>query len=130
MQMIPVMCNDAGAEAVGLRYANRAARMLGTYAPEPFVRELAGQPPSDCCKQPRTASCTVPPLQSFLGCGVVQVNVMEEVDEEPDKPDQLINFAMVGIYSRLLRRGAGNSARSKPLSAGAGRNSCEKPAEV
>ena len=43
MRIIPVMRNDAGAEAVGLRYANRAARLLGTHAPEPFVRAPAGQ---------------------------------------------------------------------------------------
>ncbi len=127
-----MMRNDAGAEAVGLRYANRAARLLGTHAPEPFVRAPAGQPPSDCCKHPciRTASCTVLSFWSFIGCDVVQVNVMEEVDEEPDKPDQLISFALVGYYSRSLRRGAGSSARSKPLGAGAGRNSCDKPAGV
>ncbi len=39
-----MMRNDAGAEAVGLRYANRAARLLGTHAPEPFVRAPACHP--------------------------------------------------------------------------------------
>jgi hypothetical protein len=55
---------------------------------------------------------------------------MDEVDEEPEKPDQLINFAMVGYYSCLTRHGAGSSTCSKRLNTGAGRNSCGETAAV
>jgi hypothetical protein len=35
-------------------------------------------------------------LNELLVDNTSQVEVMDEVDEEPEKPDQLINFTMVG----------------------------------
>lgn len=33
---------------------------------------------------------------------------MEEVDEEPEKPDQLINFALIGHRAYLKRQDKGS----------------------
>ena len=49
-----------------------------------------------------------------------QVRVMEEVDEEPEKPDQLINFALIGHHAYLKRQDKGSrrlSSSASPVAA-------------